>query len=440
MIKVKKIKFIKRHCLNRKTLVIELVLLFLSKLIVDFEYRYFVFEYYEYMGFVFNFDLTIYIFGWILYFGLYFILYSKRNLFIYDFYLFIFLLWCLPNIVIYTFHNQNLYFLMLLLIPFILIVSLTFDNSIIKIKKITKGKPIILFFSFIILITVLVNYGITTRGNLVFDLSKVYDQRDEFGELSSVGIFGYLNSWAFKFFSTLLLAWSIYKRKIFLVFLSVLFIILLFGFSGHKSSLTALILVLFFYFLYKFKNTSLVIIVGFFVLIVGSIFLGLILNSMMPESLILRRLLIVPAHLNFTYLEYFSNNEFIYWSNSILKSFSIYPYDVHFVKVIGEYLGFPNMAANTGFIASGYVHAGIFGIMLYTFFAIILMNIINTFSKTNEKYFVMSIIFIPLMSMYSSSDLPTSLLTHGVLIAVLILYFYDKKTYIFKIGKLKYEI
>jgi len=329
---------------------------------------------------------------------------------------------------------------MLLLVPFILIILLTFNNLTIKIKKINKGKVIIMFLSLSIIIIVLLHSILATKGSFVFNFLKVYDYRDKYGKLIFSGIFGYINSWTFKFFAPLLLAWSIYKRKIFLIFLSVLSIILLFAFSGHKSALEGLILVPFFYFLYKFKNTSLIIIFSFFILLVGVIFFRLFLNNDLPESLIIRRLLIVPAHLNFTYLEYFSNHELIYWSNSILKSFLIYPYDVEFTKVIGAYLGFPNMSANTGFIASGFAQAGVFGIMIYTFFVIILMNIINILAKTNEKYFVMAMVFIPLNAMYISSDLPTSLLTHGVLIAVLILYLYDKRTYIFKIGRLKYKI
>ncbi len=418
----------------------EFILICFIKLFIEYKYNYFVFYYYESEGYKINFNMYVYISGWIIFIGLYYILHTRRKIFIYDFYLFIFILWCLPNIVIYSFHNHNLNFLLILLVPYAIIILATFNIKAYEIKKIRMSKPLILLLSLILIGVSIFNYILVTKGNIVFNLANVYEHREKFDELSSQGIFGYLNSSTFKIFCPLLFAWAIHKKNTILIYFSIVLIILLFAFSGHKSVLISLFVVPFFYFLYKFKNIPLVIILGFLSLLVSSSIIGWIINSNMPESLIIRRLFIVPAMLNFTYLEYFSNNQNIYWSNSVLSYFINYPYDDNFVYLIGDYLGLSGVYANTGFIASGFAHASIFGVIIYTFIGILIFNFINIISKNNQKYFVMSIIFIPLSSMFISSDLPTSLLTHGVLIAIFSLYLYNEKTYCINTGFMHFKI
>jgi len=211
-------------------------------------------------------------------------------------------------------------------------------------------------------------------------------------------------------------------------------IFLLFALSGHKGVLSSVILVVFFYILFKLNfNNYNVLLLGFLGLLSFVLLLD-VLEVSMISSLIIRRLLMVPAHLNFTYLEFFSNNEFVYWSNGILKNFFNNPYDVDIVHTIGAYLGKPDMAANTGFIASGYAHAGVLGIIMYTIIAIVLFNIINQLANNNDKYFVMAIMFPIILTLFKSSDLLTTLLTHGLFIA---LWLFNYK---FKLGKYKYEI
>jgi hypothetical protein len=354
--------------------------------------------------------------------------------------MFVFILWVLPNIVFYTFANHNLNYLMLLLVPYALISLFTYEKKFFDLKKFKIGKLIILPLSFIILFVVIVHYLTVTGGKIVINFSEVYDLRREFEEYSSGGIFGYLNSWAFKLFSLLILCWAIYKKKFIYILISSFIILFLFILSGHKSALVGIVIVPFFYLLYKFKNTTNIILIFFIFILIFSIFLGWVFDSIFPESIIIRRMFMVPSFLNFTYLDFFSNNSMVYWSNSIFSSLYTYPYDKPLPYVIGEYLGYPHMGANTGFIASGFAHAKILGIFIYTFIAIIIMNLINVLAKTNSKYFVMSIIIMPLVSMFTSSDLPTSLLTHGLIISISILWLYNEKRIKFKLGKYKYEI
>lgn len=420
--------------------IVEFLLLIFLKLLLDFKYVNFVFKYYNYSGFTYNFDIFTYLIGWLIYIFLFIILDKKRNLYIYEFYFFIYLLWCLPNIIIYTFHSHNFIFLLYLLLPYVIIVSFTFNKPTIKSFNFTYGNFLILSISFFILLLVLLHYMIITRNSLVLNFYNVYEHRLNFEKYSSTGIFGYINSWSFKIFSTILLAWSIKgKKKIYFIFFIIL-TFLLFAFSGHKSALISIFLVPFFYILFRFKNISLIIVQSIIFLLLFTIIGGYILNSILPESLIIRRLFFIPAFLNYTYLDFFSHNQLIYWSNSFLKFFIEYPYDLPLTKLIGKYLGSPLMAANTGFIASGYAHAKYFGILLYTIIVTLIMNIINILAQKKEKYFVYSIVFIPLTTLFISSDLITTLFTHGLMISIIVLFFYKSKVTILKVFKYRFSL
>lgn len=423
-----------------KDYILSIVLIIILKSLIDFGYVNFVCKYYEYDGFLYKFDLFTFILGWLLSILIYHLILIKKNLYIYDIYIFIYILYVLPNIIFYTYTSHNLYYLFVLLVPFVLIILFTLNNLFFNLKKLKFGKIIILVVSSVIILAVIIHFINTTGGEFIFNFNDVYSIREKYSENSNLKIFGYLNSWTFKIFSLLILAWALSKNNFFLISTSILIIILLYMLSGHKSALVGIIVVPFFYFLYKFKNSTNLILILFICITLFSMFLGILFNSLYPESIIIRRMFMVPAFLNFTYLDFFSNNDLIYWSNSILSNFFEYKYDKQLPFIIGEYLGYPKMGANTGFIASGYAHANIFGVFVYSVIAIIIMNLINILSKNYSKFFVMSILIMPLMSMYTSSDLLTSLLTHGLLIGILVLILYENKNYIIRLGKFEYEI
>jgi hypothetical protein len=423
-----------------KRLVIELFLIVLIKLLLEYSYINYVSTMYAYEGYVYDFILNKYIIGWVSYIIIYILLFQKKNVNLYIIYIFMYLFYILPNTVYYSLSNQDTLSYFIIVLPFVCIVLFTFNNIIKSPLSFRKGKLFILFASFIVVVIVLMHLYITTGGRMVLSFSDVYDFRDTYGEKSLSGIFGYLNGWSSKIFIIVLFAWSIDRKKFFLIFLSSILLFLLFSLSGHKSVLKGLFLVLFFYYLAKKDNKSKIILFYFLLLISSTLLLMNMLNINMLGALVIRRLLFVPAHLNFIYLEFFSQNEFIYWSNSILSGFIDYPYSLAMSHVIGAYLGHPDMGANTGFIPSGYAHFGVFGVIIYTSIAIVMFNFINAMSKKLNLYFLLAIIFIPIQTLFISSDMFTVLLTHGLLVAIFALWLYTNKTFYLKIGKYRYEI
>jgi len=70
------------------------------------------------------------------------------------------------------------------------------------------------------------------------------------------------------------------------------------------------------------------------------------------------------------------------------------------------------------------MHLGIVGIIIYMILLSFIINIIQQFNKL-PIWFINAIVLMPLLTLFISSDLPTTLFTHGYLVAIIILYLYS---------------
>ncbi|ACN99521.1 conserved hypothetical protein [Sulfurihydrogenibium azorense Az-Fu1] len=144
----------------------------------------------------------------------------------------------------------------------------------------------------------------------------------------------------------------------------------------------------------------------------------------------------LPAQLNFVYYEFFSSNPKVFWTDSkwfLLDKIIGYPYDLPVPNVIGEFF-FNNAltSANTGWLGSGYAHAGFLGLIVYAIFIGLILKFLDRKAKKLGKEFVF-ISFSPfIISLMLSSDLKTVLLSHG-----LALYLFILSTFNFRIDKSK---
>jgi hypothetical protein len=139
-------------------------------------------------------------------------------------------------------------------------------------------------------------------------------------------------------------------------------------------------------------------------------------------SLFVRRIFFIPAQLTFTYYEFFSSNQFVFWSNSFLSGFFDYPYDRNTALLIGDYMG-GESSANNSFLSTGYMHAGIFGVIIYGVLVGLLFKIIDSIARDGIPAWVaVSCLIVPSQALITSADLPTALLTHGIGISLIILF------------------
>ncbi|HCA41342.1 MAG TPA: hypothetical protein DEP01_07605 [Aminobacterium sp.] len=292
-------------------------------------------------------------------------------------------------------------------------------------KSLHKGYKIALCISafFVVLVTI---HIIAKEGLHFFNLnlSKVYEFRRASAQTVAQGFFAYLNNWVFKVFNMFLLTWALYKNKKIFIIISLLLQVFFFAISAHKSVLFSPILILLIRYISSKKQLP-VLFPFFYLTGIGcSLNIFLLFNNIWPLSLIVRRALFVPAFLNFKYYLFFQNNPLIYFSNSVfIKRLIHYPYDIPVPLLISEFIGHnPESWANTGFLGAGYAQLSYLGIIVYSVLIGFILRIVNNSTKTYPFWVGSSLIAIPIFSVFTSSDLTTGLLTHGLALGIFLLW------------------
>lgn len=254
------------------------------------------------------------------------------------------------------------------------------------------------------------------------DLATIYDVRGEQSEALQVGPFAYLTNWTFKVINPLLIVLAYRSRLWIAVFALLVLQMFFFGVSAHKSVAAIPFLVLGTYIVITggWKPVGLVTlaIVGTACAYVVALTTGFIA----PASYLVRRALFVPADLHFSYFEYFGQAGFVGWSNSILSSFFHYPYDYPTPKAVSIFLyGHPDIAANAGFLATGYMHFGLFGVVMFSLIVAMLFRVVDGLASYHGMALTLSTVLPGFLWAFTSSDLTPALLTHGLLLSVFLL-------------------
>ena len=125
----------------------------------------------------------------------------------------------------------------------------------------------------------------------------------------------------------------------------------------------------------------------------------------------------------FVYYEYFDKNLLVYWSNTSFGSlFYEYPYELPVGQQIATYLN-QTGSSNASFLGTGYMHAGQIGNFIYSLIVGLMLNILDLLNKKGLKdWIIISVTFSSFVMTITSTDLTTSLITHGLLISYLVLF------------------
>jgi hypothetical protein len=179
------------------------------------------------------------------------------------------------------------------------------------------------------------------------------------------------------------------------------------------------------YFVVKSKFSISKLIAGLIFLIIFALIIDSLWFEVWAKAIIINRFLFIPAQLNFYYYDFFSQNPKIFWTDSkwlLIGKIIDYPYSLPLQMVIGDtYFNNPETNANTGWIGSGYAHAGFFGMMIYAIIIGLIFKYLDFKSKILDKNFII-ISFSPfIVSLFFSSDLKTVFITHGLFLYMIIL-------------------
>lgn len=261
------------------------------------------------------------------------------------------------------------------------------------------------------------------------DIASVYEFRKDASD-NLPGIFGYFSSIVTKIIIPVAVCISLVKRNYMALLLLIFISVIIFGLTAHKGVLFSPFLVIAVYYAVFYFRYNYFIIFG----LIAGLAIGIIVSfladldapgtaGVLYNTLIIRRVLMVPAVLSHYYLDFFSYNPQYYWSSSSF-SFGITdnPYGVPPPILIGEvFFDGDDTSANTGFIGSGFAQAGLWGVTLYSFGAGLLIAIFNTYGRFLGLPFIVAVMIRPMQTMLLSTDFPTLFLTHGMLLLLLLM-------------------
>lgn len=335
----------------------------------------------------------------------------------------------LPSIVYLTFNRPHQDYVIALAISiFFIYFGSMIPTRTVSTPTIKPTKLLALFFIFIgVTLTSQIYFGALDRFNL--NMERVYEFR-EVAASAMPAVFGYIFSNVANVLIPSSIALALHLRKKNLASIGVLASIILFGMSHHKSIVFAALMVFILYLAAEhIKNLpalallpiSLVAFCAIEVLYYAHVAderqLGIF------TSYFVRRALLVPPMLDASAVELFSESAKYYWSTSRLGlGISTNPHDVAAPFLIGiHFFDDPGMSANPGNIGSGYSHAGLLGVIIYSLFTGILISFVNTIGKKGGHSLAAAISTPIVLTVLTSTDLTTALLTHGMLILLIIL-------------------
>lgn len=279
------------------------------------------------------------------------------------------------------------------------------DFSKVPVISKTQSLYLLLLLTTLGVIPYLIVYGphINLKNLLLLD---VYQTRSTMGALSNP-YFGYTYSIFTKIIIPLIIVFGLELKKKLWVLVGVLYLILFYLFGAHKTVYVGLLVVLVFYRFSYAQSVKLIVKYSGI-----GIVLFLVLASLgydYPWILSFRRVHFIPTLLDICYLDFFHDN-YLYWSDSVLKSFIEYPYEMRATNLIGEvYFNRPDMSANNGLVSEGYMNFGGWGVLINIFIVGAYFAILNSL-KIPAKYFGL---FVLTMFSFLSSSVFTVLLTHG---------------------------
>lgn len=407
----------------------KILLLLLFRLSLDLAYVYVVSPIYSYSGFTTSLSFVAVVESYLMMILIGLVIPSNIGR-ASDFFIWMFTIASIiPSLSFYAMHSGSRIFMYAIMIGFFCVVLFT-RLPVIRIGTLKEGRIIGIFLLIIMVIAVAIS--LITKGGLShfnLDLSKVYEHRREVGALINIGVWGYINTWVYKVVNPALIAWALWRKKYRLFLIFVALQVLFFAISSHKSVLFYPVLILAVYFFVKQKKAFQHLTWGLIGVILFSSLCSLLFDYNWLSSLFIRRVFFVPAQLSFAYYELFSNIGHVYMSNSVLSSLFSYPFEYNYTNMVSLYLlGNPDTNCNNGFLATGYMHFGYLGMWIFSIIVGLLLWIVDSLiGKRMPKWLGISVLTIPFFSLFTSADLTTALLTHGILLGLLILLIIGKK-------------
>ncbi len=335
----------------------------------------------------------------------------------------------LPMIVLYSAQNRDRWFFYAALLAFLFIlmfVALVKFRAV-KVKAIFSVRVFCLILLWLgwCVVTVIILLGGLKFFNL--NIWKVYEYRSLAAANLPKG-FGYISHITSKVIFPLSLLIALVRRNGFLMLLSFLGSVMMFALTAHKGPLFYPVVVLLLYYISHRDAVIEWILWGYISIVFLSVLWYILFGDITIGTLMLRRNFFAPAHLCYLYHDFFSVNPHALWAHSkVTLGLIHFDYPLDIPHLIGAYYyNRPECGANTGWIGSGYANAGYAGMFLCALIIGFLLVVIDSYGRTVDKNMVVSVVVVPLLTVFASSDIFTAMLTHGTLFTLLCLLIFPK--------------
>lgn len=256
-------------------------------------------------------------------------------------------------------------------------------------------------------------------GRMNFDFSKVYDFRTQ-DELSALPGFGYFVSW---FGYVLNMAWLILamrSRKYMQVLAALFLQVLFFGMTNSKAFLFVPLAIIGLSKLQMYIDTRRAFLIGSCAAI--GVLLALNAVGINYGAGLLDRIFFLPAALHDLYFDYFSTHPLALMPGGLIGGFLGSPYTKPAVSVVAQAYWGKDFSPNVGWIGDAYANFGVAGIAI---FSVVLASVLKVADQlanrgSNQGDYVL-LMMGPTLAL-CSAGLGTVLLTHGLAIALLVLW------------------
>jgi hypothetical protein len=275
-----------------------------------------------------------------------------------------------------------------------------------------------------VLLVVIFMIGKGAYRHFTFDFNSIYEYRGELNELVFVGPFKYVAPWVFNVFNIVLLVWAIHYKNKMLALYAVGAQLFIYASTLEKAVLFNFAFAILAY--YSLRRSGSV--VGLCLFLCMGVAVGMMETVFLAQNtlteLVTRRALALPSYLANEYYELFEDIGYVYWTNGLLGGMAPYPFAEDPPLLVGKAaMGSFGTWANNGMFGMGFMQAGFIGILFYGAVYGFWLYVIDCIAVGRVPLEVaVGVVIIPTLLAVTDSDLPTTLLTHGGIVATLILW------------------
>jgi len=316
-----------------------------------------------------------------------------------------------------------IFFLLSMLIA--LIITDLFRRHQIYLNAGLNGSLEKLMDKFIIILSALICvYVLSLSGfELHTDFSSIYERRLTVREYSSWWS-SYILSFCRSVVTIILLYLVLVKRNMISLLILVVCSIGIFSYDGTKTSLLIPIFLATIYYLVIHYRSFNVLFILMLSLIITSIIEFNLFDYNTISNLFIRRAFAGTGFLNTAFWEYYSIHDKVLMTDSIGRFFVDSSNVTAAPYVIGyKYFSNPDINANTGIWMGAYAHFGLFGIIMISSIAGIILGLIDNLTK--ERFLILGFLVCSYMGiLWVEQMLHTSIITGGVIYIIIFLVLY----------------